>query len=322
MYTATVRCRSNSGPRTIWDNQSSMSTESTSSGPTHFSFPPRPTETRPGAITPTYLSNSSNRTSRPSYRAVPIGPKSQSQSTEKLSNSSEKEASSNKTQSSTLPKSSKIPTDSKTSVTLPRSPITRNIGITRETTPPSSSSTSTLKSCLKTDSRSSSLSRQITSNSSSKQTNVNFKSEISNQPKVDDNLEGEGPFEWVDFKKADGETVKGVILPPLSKKESTKNTFKADEITSNLEQPKYANSRSNSKERNLNPFLTEVDPNLIKSQDNSKILDKKDDKVDIAPLAIEDDNSSLQMSTEKSCYACDACTQTPTADKKSGCNVM
>ena len=221
----------------------------TSVGPTHYSFLPRSSETKPGSIAPTYTSNSLRRP-RSSVRTIPIVRQSHStESDRKVSNTGEnikaEFISENKPFSSGSPRKSSFTSESikseftaentpflsgtqrETSFTsesiksestgeqkiissstierkeAKEEPITQRAfsrltpspkvsnkrdestqpGFIKPPQQPVTSSSSTLKSCLKTDSRSSSLSRQSRESSfhersrESPSRSVNFKAE-------------------------------------------------------------------------------------------------------------------------------------------------
>eukprot|EP00092_Neocalanus_flemingeri_P033900 GFUD01036864.1.p1 GENE.GFUD01036864.1~~GFUD01036864.1.p1 ORF type:complete len:1534 (+),score=418.92 GFUD01036864.1:96-4697(+) len=251
---------------------------------THFSFVPK-AETKPGAITPAYV-KSSPKLVRPSFRSVPI---------------EKSEAS--------VPLETDFPLQTENnarSTSVPRiinnqSNINSSVFTSEETR----------KSCLKSEKAS--LVSHPTKNRSQSPSSIRFSTKMITKPKTavkgqktfENSSETDPPFEWVDFRKKDGEIVKGTILPPLHREN---DVIIAREVPI------------------INVLLDDAMKEDIKVEPNIKKTSIKENEIKIQKQThvenkvTKDDECS---ETPKDAFnACDAGTQTEKVDKKGGCQVM
>jgi len=337
--------------------------------PHHYSFVPRTAETRPGAITPTYVSPSP-RTARAAFlaqtttasnastvtRGRPSKTGSQILETDFPSESSGKpksspaagqtpkvpssqsngnSASQGLNNGTFQPSSATSPVYSSTSKTASFSSST-----VKERSSSQTRGVEGLKSCLKSESRSSSASRSSTGllrsespaagrESPAKQ-GVNFRA----QPNVKtyekeqeeeeervinrvDSSTDPPTFDWVEFSSSEGQT-KGKIQTNGGTKEVKEESKKVERIVPIIFNGREE-GRSRSRERAPNPFLSgSKGSEGLKSKEEKERVSNgtSSSPTKIAPLATAETDK-----TESACYACDVCTQTEVPSKK-GCHVM
>jgi len=281
-------------PHTIWDNpvsdgpkyeptpvgQLSSSWDNKpqyfpSKSAAHFSFLPK-AETKPGAITPNYA-NKSKKDMKSSFINVPIVKPEKDELLE-----------------TTFPihPENVIKSNTMSRVEGKKTAINSSYYKSEET----------LKSCLKSETA---FSAQPIKNRSESPSNVRFSSKIIAEPKIavklpktnEKSFEPDPPFEWVNFRKSDGEIVKGTILPPLHRE---KDVIIAKEVPI------------------INVLLddamkedTETKPALNNKSAKAKVIELQEDS--------EEEKSKLPKETFN---ACDAGTQTEKSDKKGGCFIM
>merc|ERR1711971_620701 len=198
-----------------------------------------------------------------------------------------------------------------------------------------------LKSCLKSESRSSSASRSSTGllrsespaagrESPAKQGTVNFRP----QPNVKtfekeqeeeeervlksvDSSTDPPTFDWVEFSSSEAGQTKGKIQTNggTTKEVKEKKVERIVPIILNGREE----GRSRSRERAPNPFLSgNKGSEGLKSKEEKERVSNgtSSSPIKIAPLATAETDK-----TEAACYACDVCTQTELPSKK-GCHVM
>jgi len=337
--------------------------------PHHYSFVPRTAETRPGAITPTYVSPSP-RTARAAFLAQTTTATNASSTVTRgrpgktgsqiLETDFPSESSGKSTSCSAGGQTPRVPS-SQTNGNSPSSQGLNNGTFQPSTaTSPVYSSSKTasfssstvkersssqtrgvegLKSCLKSESRSSSASRSSTGmlrsespaagrESPAKQ-GVNFRAQpnVKTYEKEDEEervvrsvASSTDPptFDWVEFSSSEAGQTKGKIQSNGGAKEVKEESKKVERIVPIILNGREE-GRSRSRERAPNPFLSGS-----KGSEGSKSKQEKEkvsngtssSPAKIAPLATAETDK-----TEAACYACDVCTQTEVPSKK-GCHVM
>jgi len=202
-----------------------------------------------------------------------------------------------------------------------------------------------LKSCLKSESRSSSATRSENTGIRESpgrqgvifqsQTNTkNYQTEKRENGKVTSKTSESPPFEWVDFKSTEG-GVQGSILTSNELRSDRKSPVRVTvEEKETQEEPRNIpilltgrTGRSRSKEKTTNPFIdgnAEIDgvenkENKVTNNDTPTKEDSDQKSNNVTPtekIALLQ-TSEMDNTQGSACYACDVCTQTEASNKKS-----
>jgi len=279
--------QSATAPHTIWDPQPAQEPKYEPTNPsqlssswdskpqyfppkssTHFGFLPKP-DTKPGSITPSYSNQNLKAVNTP-VRNVPI-------------------------------QTFEAAATKKSEPTVKKETESQNVSIESKHSSKVFKSEESLKSCLKSET--SSFSIQPIKTRSQSPSNVKFankmktKSKGENTPKAGKgSSEPDPPFEWVDFRKADGEIVKGTILPPL---------HRDDDVIIARDVPI------------INVLLDDAmkeEPIPVEKLIRPTIKERE--------IRIESPSKGNAAKKDDAFNACDMGTQTEKAEKKSGCRLM
>lgn len=318
-----------------WDQASTGAVPTTNTGPTHYSFLPKTAETKPGFITPTYHT-SVNRISRPATRSIPIHRQSPSLNADRNKQYNEEkikkdDAGCNNSQKISSPTEAKSTVEGSTKQQVRSSPIIDHrrressheivhkrrsqeffgspIGkylpinsdkiqeSSHQSSRITSSSSSSLKSCLKPDSRNNSLTRSQKNGSPQigRNVGVNFKAQSQSRKS---SSSPDKTFEWVESQRNEGEKKEGTLK--TSKKVSDQNTF---ENKSHVKSP-------------VNGSITRNIPITLVRENQEKKEDESPKK--------ESENVLVKESDEKpgDIIRGDAYTQTDISCKNKNCCLM
>jgi len=287
----------------------------------HFSFVPK-AETKPGAITPNFVTIST-RPSRSSKKTKSTLIEDSKVENEVINNVPSR--------SQSMPRNQTEWPECYNSFHKIQSQSTTGAK-PKESTP--------LKSCLKSDSRGNSLTRNSKTRSKSPSSraspakqNVNFKQEVNKYDTDEKEIEiPEQPYEVINVRtrKLSGESPK-VKTPVMSTKVYESKNMRVVPIVRDgriMTDHSLTAETASQQSTEMREVPIQIQQNKNCNLNKINLEDERPNKSPIKTAQFphtsdrEESKKEAPLATEEACYACDACTQTDKKDKKEACHVM